>query len=100
MLKIYADRDYYGCRSKLPCNPALYNCNDQSVLRELAGCGNHGPADKCEPYFCASQQKAMGLAFAISLNDGFPQQILDHYSYLPILKIKETFKERSLYYKY
>jgi hypothetical protein len=100
MLKVYADRDYYGCRSKLPCNPVLYDCDSPTVLRELAGCGNHGPAEKCEPYFCASQQKAMGLAFAVSLNEGFPKQTLDHYSYLPIRKIKEKFKEQPLYYKY
>lgn len=100
MLKVYADRDYYSCRSKLPCNPALYNCNDANVLKQLAGCGDHGPADKCEPYFCASQQKAMGLAFAISLEDGFPKQTLDHYSYLPTYTYMEQFEEKPLYYKY
>lgn len=100
MLKVYADRDYYNCRNKLPCNPALYDCNSATVLKELAGCGGHGPENKCEPYFCASQQKAMGLAFAISLNDGFPKQTLNHYSYLPIIKLKEKFKEQPLYYKY
>jgi hypothetical protein len=42
----------------------------------------------------------MGLAFAVSLNEGFPKQTLDHYSYLPIRKIKEKFKEQPLYYKY
>lgn len=100
MLRIYADRDYYNCRSKLPCNPILYDCESSSVLQELAGCGGHGPADKCEPYFCASQQQAMGLAFAISLTEGFTEQILDHTSYLPIRTYQEQFKEQSIYYKY
>lgn len=100
MLRIYADRDYYNCRNKLPCNPILYDCESSSVLQELAGCGGHGPAEKCEPYFCASQQQAMGLAFAISLTEGFPIQNLDHTSYLPIRTYQEQFKEQSIYYKY
>lgn len=100
MLKVYADRDYYNCRNKLPCNPVLYDCDSPAVLLELAGCGGHKQAGTCEPYFCASQQQAMGLAFAISLNEGFPRQTLDHYSYLPIRVIKEKFKEQPLYYRY
>lgn len=100
MLTVYADRDYYNCRNKLPCNPAIDDCDDPDVIAELSGCGNHGPENKCEPYFCASQQRAMGLAFAISLNVGFTKQKLDHFSYLPIRVYKEQFEEKTLYFRY
>lgn len=98
MLKVYADRDYYGCRPQ-PCNPILSDCNSPEEIAKEAGCGGHGPEDKCEPYFCASKQKAMGLAFAISLNEGFPAQTLDHLQWLPKRKNYELNKEQTLYYK-
>jgi hypothetical protein len=100
MLEVYADRDYYNCRSRLPCNPAIYDCDDSDVIAELSGCGGHGPENKCEPYFCAAQQRAMGLAFAISLTTGFTKQKLDHFSYLPIRVYKEQFEEKTLYFRY
>jgi hypothetical protein len=98
MLKVYADRDYYNCRNQLPCNPVLDNCEDPAVIRRLSGCGEHGPAEKCEPYFCASQQRAMGLAFAISLSEGFPSQFLDHNQWIPKQKFTEKIEETTLYY--
>lgn len=100
MLKYYSDREYYGCRSKLPCNPVLYDCEDETVLKELAGCNGHGPAEKCEPYFCANKQTSYGLAYAISLNDGFPIQTIDHQNYYPVTSFREKFNEKTLYYKY
>lgn len=98
MLKVYADRDYYNCRPK-PCNPVLEDCEDPQVAARAAGCGGHGPENKCEPYFCASQQKAMGIAFAISLNEGFPEQTLDHLQWLPKRKNYELNKEQTLFYR-
>lgn len=96
MLRVYADRDYYECRRKL-CNPVLDDCDDEATLRRLAGCGSHGLEDKCEPYFCASKQSAMGLAFAISLTEGFTAQQLNHTQWLPRNYINETIQEQTLY---
>lgn len=100
MIKFYPDRDYTNCKSKLPCNPAIYDCDDASVLLGLRGCGGHTAENKCEPYRCYKQQGAFGLVFAISLTEGFPAQILDHEIYYPVYNLREAFQEQSLYYKY
>jgi hypothetical protein len=100
MVRFYPDRDYLNCKSKLPCNPILYDCDDPSVVDSLSGCGDHSDENKCEPYRCYKQQGAFGLVFAISLKNGFPKQTLDHKKYYPVSSIKETFKEQTLYYKY
>ena len=100
MVNYYPDREFFNCRNKLPCNPVLYDCDDPNVLKELAGCGNHGPPDKCEPYRCASQQKSMGLVIAISLTEGFDQQQLKHEQFYPINSIKEFTQEQTLFYNY
>ena len=99
MLQYYPDREFYSCRNKLPCDPALYDCDDEETLKMLAGCGSHGPADKCEAYRCRKQQRAMGLVFAISLTDGFYKRQLKHENFYPITKFKEIIQERTLYYQ-
>lgn len=100
MLNFYPDRDYYGCRNKLPCNPVLRNCDDPNVIKELQGCGSHSPPDKCEPYRCSKQQKSMGLVFALSMNSGFPVQNLKHEEFYPTTIFNELIQERTMYYKY
>lgn len=79
MIKFYSDTEYYGCREE---------------------CGNHGPADKCEQYYCSKQQAAFGMLYAISLNDGFPRQYIDHSQFWPVMTTREKFSETTLYYKY
>ena len=100
MLRYYSDQEYYGCRSRLPCNPVLYDCENPTVIQELSGCNGHGPADKCEPYYCVNKQSAYGLAYAISLSDGFPQQNILHQNYYPVTAFREKFNEQTLYYNY
>jgi hypothetical protein len=100
MIKYYPDRDYLNCKSTLPCNPILYDCDDPTVVDSMRGCGDHADENKCEPYRCYKQQGAFGLVFAISLTNGFPKQVLDHQKYYPVSSIRETFKEQTLYYKY
>lgn len=82
MLTYYPDHDYYDCRDRTPCNRAIRGklCDDQNFLKTLEACGGHGPPEKCEQYFCAPQQRAMGLAFAVSLNDGFIPQDLQYWN--------------------
>lgn len=79
MVKYYSDTEYYGCREE---------------------CNNHGPADKCEPYYCSKQQAAFGMIYAISLNDGFPRQNINHSQFWPVMTLREKFSENTLYYKY
>lgn len=100
MLNFYPDRDYYECRNKLPCNPVIRDCDDANVIKELQGCGSHGPPDKCEPYRCSKQQKSMGLVFALSMTEGFTAQKLKHEEFYPIAFFNNLIKERTLYYKY
>jgi len=99
MLNYYPDREFYGCRSQLPCNPVLKDCDDPVVIRELSGCGGHGPQDKCEPYFCSKQQRSTGLVFALSMTDNFGPQALKHQDFYPVSKIKELIQEKTLYYQ-
>ena len=99
MLNYYPDREFYGCRNQLPCNPVLRDCDDPEVISELSGCGNHGPRDKCEPYFCSKQQRSTGLVFALSMTDNFGPQTLRHQDFYPISKIKELIQEKTLYYQ-
>jgi len=79
MIKFYSDTEYYDCREE---------------------CGNHGPADKCEQYYCSKQQAAFGMLYAISLNDGFPRQNINHSQFWPVMTLREKFNETTLYYKY
>ena len=69
MLDLYRT-DKRGCRKKTkpPGSPSyndwLYDaCTDDS---------------SCVPWDCATRQKALGLAFALSFTDGFPRQVLDY----------------------
>lgn len=99
MLNYYPDREFYACRNLLPCNPVLRDCDDPTVIAELSGCDNHGPRDKCEPYFCSKQQRSTGLVFALSMTDNFGPQTLKHQDFYPISKIKELIQEKTLYYQ-
>ena len=78
MIDYYPGADFYGCR-KLPCpqGPPDY-CNNytSSEMAELNGCGG-GYENRCDPYYCTKIQKSSGLLFAVSLNNGFPKQLLD-----------------------
>lgn len=100
MLQYYPDREFFDCRNQLPCNPAIDDCEDPDVLKRLAGCGGHGPEEKCEPYRCNKQQRAIGTVLAISLSDGFPKQTLDHSKFYPVIRFKELIQEKTMYYQY
>jgi len=99
MLNYYPDREFYGCRNREPCNPAIQDCDNRQLLIELRGCGGHTPADKCAPYYCAKQQRSTGLVFALSMTDNFGPQTLKHQDFYPISKIKELVEEKTLYYQ-
>jgi hypothetical protein len=99
MLNYYPDGEFYGCRSQLPCNPALKDCDDPAIITQLSGCGSHGPSDKCEPYYCSKQQRSTGLVFALSMTDNFGPQALKHQDFYPISKIKKLVEEKTLYYQ-
>ena len=60
--------DKRGCRKKTSIIPDPLNPDDPA-------CDEDTP---CSPYECGKNQKAMGMVFALSLNDGFPRQILDY----------------------
>jgi hypothetical protein len=99
MLQYYPDREFYGCRSRLPCNPTLYDCSNTNTIKMLSGCSGHTPEEKCEAYRCRKQQRAMGLVFAISLTDGFYPRDLEHQKFYPVTKFKEIIQERTMYYQ-
>lgn len=67
---------------------------------DFIGCEECGlNTDNCPPMTCQKQQKAFGLLFAVSVQQGFPAQELNHEKYYPVESIKEILKERKLYYK-
>lgn len=94
MVNYYPGGDFYGCR-KLPCpeGPPDY-CNNyvKSELDALAGCGG-GYENMCDPYYCTKIQQSSGLLFAVSLNDGFPKQLLDHERWLGAVNMKKLISE-------
>jgi hypothetical protein len=94
MIDYYPGADFYGCRKK-PCpeGPPDY-CNNYTPgeLEEINGCGG-GYENQCDPYYCTKIQQANGLLFAISLNDGFPRQSLNHDQFYPITLLKKLISE-------
>lgn len=97
MLNFSPGMDFYSCR-KTFCNPLLYNCNEKQVAAQFAGCDGAPEEGKCYPYYCTPQQSAFGMVFALSMNDGFPKQELNHSDFYPVTIIREQTKEQSIYF--
>lgn len=96
MIDYYPGADFYGCK-KLPCpeGPPDYCDNyTQAEKDELNGCGG-GYENRCDPYYCSKKQRANGLLFAVSLNNGFPKQDIDHGKYTPITSVKDKIREQD-----
>ena len=74
-------------QSHLQCMLDLYR-TDKKGCRERTKPPGVSPFDtqydactddtSCSPWDCASHQQSLGLAFALSFNDGFPRQVLDY----------------------
>lgn len=94
MIDYYPGADFYGCR-RLPCpnGPPDY-CNNftSAEMAELNGCGG-GYENQCDPYYCTKVQRAHGLLFAVSTNNGFPKQQLDYEQFYPITLLKDIIAE-------
>ena len=94
MIDYYPGADFYGCR-RLPCpnGPPDY-CNNftSAEMTELNGCGG-GYENQCDPYYCTKVQRAHGLLFAVSTNNGFPRQQLDYEQFYPITLLKDIIAE-------
>lgn len=98
LVNYYPTSDFFDCRQQLCINSPTRDCNDPSVIRQLAGCG----ADlegQCTPYYCTSQQRACGFLFAVSLDDGFPRQTLNYSQFFPVQHWKDKLKTSTLFYK-
>lgn len=72
MLDLYRT-DKRGCRkkSKPPDTPSYNDWMYDACTEDSS----------CVPWDCASHQKALGMAFALSFTDGFPRQVLDYSQY-------------------
>ncbi len=96
MINYYPGADFYGCR-KLPCpnGPPDY-CNNYTAaeMEELRGCGG-GYENQCDPYYCTKIQRSTGLLFAVSLNNGFPRQPLDHDRWNSPVSVKKQLSENN-----
>lgn len=96
MITYYPGGDFYGCR-QLPCpeGPPDY-CNNYTAaeLDEINGCGG-GYENRCDPYYCSKKQRASGLLFAISVNNGFPKQDIDHSRFYSVNLIKSKISEND-----
>jgi hypothetical protein len=88
-----------GCflvtESHLKCIISYFPTSD---FYRCVDCGSSS-LGACEPFDCRPQQRAFGFLFAISLQEGFPKQELDHSQFYPIQSLKEILKEQKLYYK-
>jgi len=103
MIDYYPGLDFYGCRKK-PCRPpaSIYDPNPdrdcdnltRDELLDFRGCGSDYEG-RCDPFYCTKAQRACGFLFAISLNQGFPVQNLDHAKYYPINIIKKIISENT-----
>ena len=96
MIDYYPGADFYGCR-KLPCpEPPPDYCNNYTTaeLAELNGCGG-GYENQCDPYYCTKKQRANGLLFGISLNEGFPLQDIDQARYASVSSVKNQIRESN-----
>lgn len=69
MLDLYRT-DKRGCRKKTkpPDTPSYLDWMYDACTEDSS----------CTPWDCTSHQKALGLAFALSFNDGFPRQVLNY----------------------
>jgi hypothetical protein len=52
----------------------------------------------CAPFECATRQKAMGMVFALSINEGFPKQELDYAQFYKVRELNKQFSP-TLYFK-
>ena len=96
MIDYHPGADFYGCR-QLPCpEPKPDYCDNYTAAEkeELKGCGG-GYENRCDPYYCTKKQSAHGLLFAISLNDGFNPQSIEHSKYSSIRAIKNQIREAN-----
>jgi len=93
MIDYYPGADFYGCRRE-PCPDELSDEECQLRSQEFAGCGG-GYENQCTPYYCSKKQRATGLLFAVSLNEGFPKQELDHTKYYEYRGVREKIKESN-----
>lgn len=98
LINYYPTSDFYGCREEVCINTIINDCNDPYVKSQYEGCGA-GIEGRCDPYYCTKEQRACGLLFAMSLNEGFPEQKLDYRQFYPINAWKDMLKNKAAYYK-
>lgn len=86
MLNLYRT-DQIGCRKKTGIN---YNPQDPKT----AGCVTDS---SCSPWTCTTKQQAMGMAFALSMNEGFPKQELDYAQFYKVREQTGVYDEKLFF---
>lgn len=105
MINYYPAPDFFDCRAT-PCRPPTYYLDDpidcenltQAERIQYGGCIDPKGTvyeGRCTPFYCTKTQSAFGFLIAVSLNEGFPKQVLDHSKYYPINIVKEIIGENN-----
>jgi hypothetical protein len=94
------DGSFLITETHLSCLLTLYrtdqiNCRKKNSVTEPNNPENEACVDdsSCVPWGCASKQRATGIAFALSMSEGFPRQRLD---YSQFYKVRENTYEPKL----
>jgi hypothetical protein len=83
---------FKGCRERF-CPPPCY------FPDIYKSCVPDGDDTSCTPFECTERQRAFGMVFAISTQEGFPKRTLNYKQFLPINNKKSLDKTSELYFR-